>query len=172
MQYVICSVSYMDDFGLFGRSKYDLMKSVKILKNFLQTKFKVQLKLKEHIIKFMSYEEERLRKHCKNRGCPCIDMGGYKIHHGYTTIRPRIFVRTRREYLRAWREVRENGTFRLQRACKLIAYNGYIEQTNSELVCKNYHVSYLFKMACKIKSFWAKRYNCERRERILRHALL
>ena len=171
LQYVIRTVSYMDDFGLFGRSKYDLIKSVKILKNYLQEKFKVQLKLKEHIIKFMSYKEERERKHNKNKGCTCIDMGGYKVHHGYTTIRPRIFIRTRREYLRAWKEATENGTFRLARANKLIAYYGYIKQTDSALVKQNYHVDYLFKMARKIKSFWAKRFSKEKHERMLRYAL-
>lgn len=172
IQYIICSVSYMDDFGLFGSSKYDLRKSVKILKNFLQAKFNVCLKIKESMISFLSYEKERERKHTKNRGCPCIDMGGYKIHRGYTTIRPRIFIRLRRAYLRAWEEVLKNGTFHLPCASKLIAYYGYVEQTDSELVRKNYHVDYLHRMARKIKSFWSKRANLERRERILRYALL
>lgn len=163
--HVIRNVSYMDDFGLLGRSKADLKKAVKLLDAFLQMQLGVHLKLKEHLIEFMSYKEEHTRKRQKNCGCPCIDMGGYKVHRGYTTIRPRIFIRTRREYLRAWQEVQQNGTFRLVRACKLIAYYGYLVQTDSARIRKKYHVDYLFKMACHIKSFWAKRFSRQKYER-------
>lgn len=158
LPYVERTPSYMDDFSLLGRSKSDLEKAVKKLDAWFRSNLGIRLQLKEHLVRFMSYEQERTRKHQKNKGCPCLDVGGYKIHRGYTTIRPRIFIRLRRQFLRAWREIQANGTFRLGRANKIIAYYGYLKQTDSAAFCKEYHVAEIVKMARRIKSFWARRF--------------
>lgn len=155
--WVINVSSYMDDFALYGRNKSSLAKAVKSLSGFLLDKFGLEIQLKENIIEFMSFKQEHERRKAKNNGCPCLDMGGYKIHRSYTTIRPKIFIRARRQYLRAWQEVQKYGTFRLSRANKLIAYYGYFKQTCSQNIYSKYHVEFLLNMARNIKSFWSKR---------------
>ena len=164
-------VSYMDDFGLFGKSESSLRKTVKILNSWMQENLGVKLKIKENMIHFMSYAEERKRKKAKNRGCPCLDMGGYKIHRGYTTIRPGIFKRTRREFTRGWEEIQRFGTFHLQRAKKIMAYNGYLDWTDSKMVIKKYHVKEVVEMAKHVISYWSRRSSIEKQKRKVHYVM-
>ena len=161
----------MDDFGLFGKSESSLRKTVKILNSWMQENLGVKLKIKENMIHFMSYAEERKRKKAKNRGCPCLDMGGYKIHRGYTTIRPGIFKRTRREFTRGWEEIQRFGTFHLQRAKKIMAYNGYLDWTDSKMVIEKYHVKEVVEMAKHVISYWSRRSSIEKQKRKVHYVM-
>ena len=158
--------SYMDDFGLLGSGKTPVMRTVKLLDSWMQEFLGIRLKIKEHMIHFMTYKEERERKKHKNKGCPCLDMGGYKIHLGYVTIRPAIFRRLRRAFMRGWQEIQQFGSIHLQRARKIMAYNGYLKRTSSAKVIKKYHVKEIRKVAKSVIGYWSKRFAEAKRERM------
>lgn len=168
---VSASSSYMDDFALMGKGKTPISKVTKALDVWMRKFLGVRLKIKEHMIRFMTYKEERERKRHKNHGCPCLDMGGYKIHRGYVTIRPGIFRRIRRQMLRAWVEIKKFGTFHLQRARKIMAYKGYFKRTNSVKVIEKYHIGEIVQVAKHIISYWSKRFAEAKRERMERYVI-
>ena len=168
---VKADTSYMDDFGLMGTGKTPVQRTVKLLDAWMQKFLGIRLKIKEHMIRFMTYKEERERKKHKNRGCPCLDMGGYKIHRGYVTIRPGIFRRLRREFLRGWREIQAFGSIHLQRARKIMSYNGYFKWTNSVGIIATYHVKEVRKVAKSVIGYWSKRFAKAKRERMERYVI-
>ena len=55
-----------------------------------------------------------------------IDMMGFKIYRTHTEMRGRIFLRVRRSFRRARKQI----TFRIAKKC--ISYYGYLKHTNSK----------------------------------------
>ena len=149
--------AYMDDFALLSSNPTAVRQATKRLGAWMREHLGLKVKCKESEIHLMTYEQERARKKCKNKGCPCLDMGGYKIHRGYVTIRPGIFLRIRRNLIRAWREIQRLGTVLLRRARKLMAYKGYLKWTNSQGVIEKYHVREILKVARSVISYHARR---------------
>lgn len=168
---VKADTSYMDDFALMGTGKTPVLRTVKLLDEWMHKVLGIRLKIKEHMIRFMSYKEERERKKHKNKGCPCLDMGGYKIHRGYVTIRPAIFQRIRRQLLRGWQEIQQFGSIHLQRAQKIMSYNGYFKRTASTGVIKKYHVKEIRKVAKSVIGYWSKRFAKAKRERMVHYVM-
>ena len=74
-------------------------------------------------------------------------MAGYVMHRTYTTIRPRIFLRARRQYLRAKEDVVRQGYIPVWRSYKLVSYNGYFDWTKSRAVMETLKQQKLFKAA-------------------------
>ncbi len=74
-----------------------------------------------------------------------FDMAGYVMHRTYTTIRPRIFLRARRQYLRAKENVVRQGYIPVWRSYKLVSYNGYFDWTKSRAVMETLKQQKLFK---------------------------
>ena len=58
-------------------------------------------------------------------------MMGYVVHRTYVTIRPRVFLKARRQYLRATRDLEKTGRVPLYRAFKLTSFYGPFKNTNS-----------------------------------------
>lgn len=100
---------YMDDVLLIGSSKKDLKMAVRHLKAYLRDELGLQIKP---------------WKVCKV-GAEPIDMCGYVMAPGRTTIRPRIFLRA----TRAFAKLRKRATVRRARRCA--SYWGFIVNSDS-----------------------------------------
>lgn len=130
--------SYMDDLALFGRRWADLQSAARKLTKWALAELGLTIKLQWVRVDFLSATEEHRRRRLSGaaKGCPGLDMAGYVIHRTYTTIRPRIFLRARRQYLRAAADVSKIGHIPSWRAFRLISYNGYFTWTKSRGISK------------------------------------
>lgn len=167
--YVQKAETYMDDFGLMASTKSGLKKAVKKLLRWMNENLNLQLKLSTDIIALYPSEEENRRrkeKRASKRACPGLDMGGYVIHRTYTTIRSRNFIRARRQWLRGWKDLQEKGTLPLYRAQKIIAYNGFVKQTNSMNIRNKYHTTKLLEAAKRVVSYYGRKEGREREDKV------
>ena len=166
------TVTYMDDFGLHGTSRKGIEKTIKKLDAWMQKELEVTIKVTAGVTKLLSIEEEKERKHRKGaaRGCPSVDMGGFRICRSHVTCRRRVFRKCRRQFLRAWREYQEEGTLRVWRAQKIISANGPLSQTDAWKTEEKYHVKELVKVAKKVTA-WHERQAQKKRKEKLQHAL-
>ena len=71
-----------------------------------------------------------------------IDMMGFKIYRSHTEMRGRIFLRVRRSFRRARKEL----TLRIAKKC--LSYYGYLKHTNSRRVERKWKVKFILKK-CK-----------------------
>ena len=71
-----------------------------------------------------------------------IDMMGFKIYRTHTEIRGRIFLRVRRSFRRARKQI----TFRIAKKC--LSYYGYLKHTNSRKIERKWKVKSILKK-CK-----------------------
>lgn len=158
---VSATLAYMDDFGLMGASKRDLRKAARKLSVWLKANFDMELKIQRGETRILSLAEERKRrkKTGAKRSAPGLDMGGFVVHRGYTSIRGTIFLRLRRQFLRAKREKRRYGNIAPKRARKLISYNGYFRRTNTEKAAKEYGIYRLCSAAKRTVSSMARENN-------------
>lgn len=152
--------AFMDDFGNMGSREADLKMGIKQIE---KTAERYGLKLKHgKKTKFLTIKEEKARKNGAKsaaRGCPSLDMGGYMVHRTYITIRKAIFLRARRQYLRAWRELKQNGFITKTRAQKVVCYYGYFVNTNARKVRTKLHADKLHATAEETISYHARRKN-------------
>lgn len=81
------------------------------------------------------------------KGCPGLDMAGYVMHRTYTTVRPGIFKRARRQYMRAGADLKRSHFIPLYRSYRLISYNGYFKGTKSRAAAEALNQQKLFKSA-------------------------
>lgn len=153
MYFVMAVLSYMDDSVLMGRRSASIKLAVRYMNEYLLANFGLELKSSNKESKLFTVEQERdMRK----RGCrakpPGVDIGGYVVHRTYTSIRPGIFRRIRRQFLRAARQVEGTGTIMLCRSRKLIAYFGYFKNSNTRHARENLNVDYLMVIARRVVS--------------------
>lgn len=119
------------------------------------------------LTEFLTIQEEHARKKAPKpaaRGCPGLDMDGYVIHRTYTTIRPRIYKRARRTYIRAQASVEATGTVNIQRARRMASYYGYYKQTNSAKAKKKAGVEPLKNLAAHVVAYHGRAADRRRRE--------
>ena len=131
---VIRAVSYMDDLLLLGSSKSSMTQAVKKLTEWLWATFRIRLRTTTGVIRLSSIEEEKSRKKSDSpasRHAALIDMAGFRIGKSYVTIRRRNIRRIVRTFDRAWREYKETGTIKRQRACAIISRNGLLKNSDS-----------------------------------------
>lgn len=156
---VVRVVTHMDDFGLLGRRKADVVSAARKLARWMACSFALTLKLGKDT-EFLSFEEEhRRRKETSpaKRGCPSLDMGGYRMHRSYTTMRKRIFLRVRRVYLRAGRDVEAGRKIKLKRAQRAGSYSGYFKHTASRRVQETLNVKNIKRLCGYAVSCGAKK---------------
>lgn len=101
---------YMDDILLIGSRKRDMEMAVKKI---IQKADEMGLTIKDNW-QVRSIDETP------------IDMMGFKIYRTHTEIRGRIFLRARRSFRRARKEL----TLRIAKKC--LSYYGYLKHTNSK----------------------------------------
>ncbi|MFR2460274.1 MAG: reverse transcriptase domain-containing protein [Christensenellaceae bacterium] len=156
--------SFMDDFGFMGSRAADIAKDIKIVNRYLANAMSLSLKYGK-TTDFLSIKEEKAkRKELKpsKRACPFLDIGGYRMHASHVTIRGAIFIRLRRAYLRANKEVEQNGSMSIQRAYKIVAYFGYVKNSDSRGVRKKYNVDMLHSIAKSVVSNYQRKINKRR----------
>ena len=109
---------------------------------------------------FVSYYAEKVqgekRKAGSKRRTPGIDMVGYVVRRTYTIIRGKIFVRIRRQILRAARELESIGYIPWWRAYKIVSYYGWLKNSDSQTFRRNYGVKKIMKAAKRSVSIKGK----------------
>lgn len=141
--------SYMDDLVLLGRRWADIQSAARKITKWALLELGLTIKPDWVRVDFLSATEEHERRHLTGaaKGCPGLDMGGYIMHRTYTTIRPRIFLRARRQYIRAKEDVDRQGHIPVWRSYKLVSYNGYFDWTKSRGIMEMLKQKKMFKAA-------------------------
>lgn len=88
---------------------------------------------------------------------PGVDMMGYVVRRTYTVIRGKNFVRIRRQFLRAARELDALGYVPWWRARTLCAYWGQLKYTDSIYFCQTYDAYRIFKAARRSVAWKARK---------------
>lgn len=117
---------YMDDILLIGSRKRDMEMTAKKI---IQKSDEMGLTIKDNC-QVRSIDETP------------IDMMGFKIYRTHTEIRGRIFLRVRRSFRRARKEL----TLRISKKC--LSYYGYLKHTNSRKIERKWKVKPILKK-CK-----------------------
>ena len=150
-------VCYADDFALFGR-RSNLMRAIKETTRWAKNTLGLEIKPAWDINYPASFQEEKAqKKERKERGShkrtPGVDMVGYVVRRTYTIIRGRIFVRIRRQFLRAHRDLDRLGYVPWWRAYKIVSYYGWLVNSDSQTFRRNYQVKKIMKAAKKSVSW-------------------
>lgn len=155
---VVRVVTHMDDFGLFGRREADVKSAARKLAQWMEKELGLRLKLGKATTFLTTEEEHRRRKlpQPAQRGCPSLDMGGFRVHRTYTTMRKRIFIRCRRAYLRAGTDLEHRRHVKLKRAQRVQSYWGDFKHTASRRVRENLNAKEI-KIICAEAIAWAHR---------------
>ena len=159
MRYVSRIESYMDDCGFMGRTKTGVRKAVAAFVKWMSENMNIRIRTTTGIIEILSVEEERRRRKLpkpSQRGCPYLDMGGYRISRTHITIRTRVVRRVIRSFIRAEQEIKATGTIQRQRVYSLISRYGHIKQSCSEKLKAKYNVDQIMKMAKAIAAYWGR----------------
>ena len=166
---IIRAVTFMDDVILMARSESGLRQAVRKLSEWMADQYGMQCRTTTAIMRLMSVEEENERKGQPGarRGVAAIDAGGYRISRTHVTIRKRNIQRITRCFDRAWKEYKETGTIRRQRACQIISRNGMIRNSNSRKLTEKYHVTELLRVARRVQGYWSRETARRRKERII-----
>lgn len=138
---VYAIVCYADDFSIYG----DLSKLKKAMKKatvWAQDKLGLTIKKVWQFYPVTSLEDEQKnlleRKNGSKKRTPGVDMMGYVIRRKYTIIRGRVFRRIRRQILRAWQDLERDGFVPWWRACRIGAYKGWLQHSDSIRFCQKY----------------------------------
>lgn len=133
---------YMDDFLLTGTSKKDLRKAMKMLISYIADFLGLVVKNDWKINKFSDEEP--------------IDMMGFVFRPNKTTIRAKIFIKTRRQFLRAWKEFKTNSCISVKRARMVISAFGWYKHTDSCQVREKLKIDKIVAIAKKTISNYDK----------------
>lgn len=170
IRHIVRCVTFMDDFTYLSKSIKGLKRSTRNLDKWMQRELNLRLKWTSGIIKLLPIEEETRRRaipHGKaRRGCPVLDIAGFRICRTHIMIRPRVLLRARRQFLRAWNELQRTGTLRRVRAEKLISYNSHVSQSDSIYMIEKYHITELMEVAECVSSFHQREDMRKRREEL------
>ena len=129
---------YMDDVLLLGRNAKHLHEAVRRIVAYCRDTLCLNIKPSWTVFKLDD-------KHG-------VDMMGYKLFKGFSTIRRRVFKRLRRCTLRMLRRARVGAHIPISMARRFISLSGYLTHTDSWRFCHRYHVAALKKIAGLIVS--------------------
>lgn len=157
---VYAIVCYADDFTIYGDVS-KLKKAMKKATTWAHDKFGLKVKGIWQFYQITSFDEEKENHNARKKGSkkrtPGVDMMGYVVRRKYTIIRGRVFRRIRRQVLRAWRDFVEKGFIPWWRACKVAAYKGWIDHSNS----LKFRIKYCFDTLFKMCSYSASKHGKE-----------
>lgn len=143
-------VCYADDFSCYG-SWSNIRKAIKSATKWAKDTIGIEIKEFWNISKISSFEDERknygMRKLGSKKRTNGVDMAGYVMYRTYTIIRGRIFVRMRRQIIRALRDIDNLGYIPWWRAVKICSYYGWIVNTDSHQFQKKYDISRVIKFS-------------------------
>lgn len=133
---------YMDDFLLTGSSKKDLRKAMKMLIKYMN--------------KFLSLEAKPKWKVCKICDSEPIDMMGFVFRKNRTTIRTKIFLKTRRYYLKARKLLKQGILIPELLAYRCISAYGWYKNTNSYHIRKKLEIDEIHNKCKEMVSYYTK----------------
>lgn len=81
---------------------------------------------------------------------------GFVIRRDRTTVRARIFVRARRQFLRAWAYLETGGYITIKAARRIISYRGYFSHTDSVGISAKLHIVEVSRAASNVISAAAR----------------
>lgn len=141
--------AYMDDFVILAKTASGIQRCVRKTRKFMIENLGLDI-----VVKVDPTPTTRL-----------IDSAGYQIGKDHCIIRKMNWKRIRRSLLKAEKELSEIGTLRIETARKIISYNGYFKQTNSQKLQEKYEVSKLMRIARRVSRFHGWLYRKRRKER-------
>lgn len=130
---------YMDDFILLGTREADLKMAMRMT-----------IAYAEKALLLRVHDDWKVYKVADTP----IDMMGYRVGYRKTTIRGRIFIRARRQFLRAERWLRKHRFLRLVLAKKITCYWGYFKASDSDRVCGKLKAYATVPAACNCVSYF------------------
>lgn len=166
--FVLACVCYADDFSVFGK-RSQLIRAIKACTKWCKETLGLEIKRAWNFAYFASIDGEKAqyakRKAGSRERTPGLDMVGYVVRRTYTIIRGRIFVRIRRQLLRAKRDLEQRGFIPWWRAYKIVAHFGWLKNSNSQTVRRVYDVKQIVRKAKKSVSYKGKQRTKEAIER-------
>lgn len=143
-------VCYADDFAVFGK-RSNIKRAIKDTTRWCRENLGMEIKSVWDFSYIASFEAEKAQYAKRKAGSlertPGIDMVGFVVRRTYTIIRGRIFIRVRRQILRAKRDLDRLGYVPWWRAYKIVAYYGWLKNTDSQTFRKKYGVKRIMKAA-------------------------
>ena len=133
---------YMDDFLLTGSSKKDLKKAMKMLIKYMHD--------------FHGLVVKPNWKLCKISDTEPIDMMGFVFRKNRTTIRAKIFLKTRRYFLKVKKLLKKKWLIPLNLAYQCVSAFGWYKNTNSRRVRDKLEIDKITSMCKKVISCHAK----------------
>ncbi|MDQ0414244.1 reverse transcriptase domain-containing protein [Mesobacillus stamsii] len=133
---------YMDDFLLTGSSKKDLKRAMKMLIKYINDFLGLIVKPNWKINKLSETEP--------------IDMMGFVFRKNRTTIREKIFLKTRRYFLKVKKLLKQNKSIPLHLAYQCISANGWYVNTNSHKIRDKLNMDEIVSKCKKIISYHHK----------------
>lgn len=157
--YIIRADAYMDDVCFMTTTRKGMERGIKAFRDYAAKEYGLEIRFTTGEIELLSIDEEKRRRaetRPGRRGCPGIDLAGFEIYRTHIRIRPRVYRRARRQFLRAAAEVKATGTMRIQRAQRLISYYGYFKQTDAIKARRALDADRLLKIAKKIVGHFSR----------------
>lgn len=133
---------YMDDFLLTGSSKKDLRKAMKMLI--------------KYIYEFLELTVKAGWKICKIRETEPIDMMGFVFRKTKTTIRAKIFLKTRRYFLKARKLLKQGKPIPEHLAYQCVSGYGWYKNTDSFKIRNKLEIDRIHAICKRMVSYYAK----------------
>lgn len=163
-------VCYADDFTVYGYFS-QLTKALKKATRWSKSTLGLDVKPAWQIYHISSFEEEkefhRMRQGGSHKRTQGVDMMGFVVRRTYTIIRSRVFKRIRRQFLRAAVDLERLGYIPWWRACRIMAYKGWIKYSNSQGCSIKYNMQNLFKIAAQSVSRYGRKEYVKYEQRML-----
>lgn len=133
---------YMDDFLLTGSSKKDLRKAMKMLIKYIDD--------------FLGLEVKPNWKVCKISDAEPIDMMGFVFRKNRTTIRAKIFIKTRRYFLQAKKLLKQGLAIPRLLAHRCVSGYGWYKHTDSYTIRTKLDIDKIHSICNRMISYYTK----------------
>lgn len=133
---------YMDDFLLTGSSKKDLRKAMKMLIKYIND--------------FLGLEVKPDWKVCKISDTEPIDMMGFVFRKDRTTIRAKIFLKTRRYFLQAKKLLKQGLAIPKLLAHRCVSGYGWYKHTDSYTIRTKLDIDKIHSICNRMISYYTK----------------
>jgi len=133
---------YMDDFLLTGSSKKDLKKAMKMLIKYIK--------------EFLGLNVKYDWKICKLSNTEPIDMMGFVFRKTKTIIRTKIFIKTRRYYLKVRKLLKRGMLIPERLAYQCISAYGWYKNTDSFKIRAKFGIDEIHKKCKEMISYYSK----------------
>ncbi len=144
---------YMDDILLIGTRKADVKKAMQMLIKFFKNELGLEIKANWKL-----FPIDYIGRDGKHHG-ECIDMMGYKIYRDHTEVRRNTFLRARRTFRKAWKQIRKGMSIALLIAYRCISYYGWFKHSDSNYFKAKYGIEQLMKYVKRRVSIESKIHN-------------